>query len=216
MDEFLLELDLADAAEKEEASAASSLEQYTKELYTMSVFLEDAGLAKLQQVLHGETLNMYNAQLACGRPEFLLSLNKKGVMALADRQKLANAIAKARRDGRLPTLSTAQLMRQLALPDGDGKVLIPMSVPAQGGRVAKDKSAVPRVIYQTYRTRRISARAWENVCSIFDLNPEWSYEFYDDARCEQMIKAECGERTSEAFAKLRAGAAKADLWRRAF
>ena len=111
MDEFLLELDLADAAEKEEASAASSLEQYTKELYTMSVFLEDAGLAKLQQVLHGETLNMYNAQLACGRPEFLLSLNKKGVMALADRQKLANAIAKARRDGRLPTLSTAQPLR---------------------------------------------------------------------------------------------------------
>jgi len=48
-------------------------------------------------LLMGETLQSLEAMLTEDRPTFLASLKEKGVDNLAERQKLANAIGKAKR-----------------------------------------------------------------------------------------------------------------------
>ncbi|KAL1520967.1 hypothetical protein AB1Y20_022525 [Prymnesium parvum] len=181
-------------------------------LELLAHFLADFGLLSFLPSLEGTSLMRYNALLTASRPEFLRKLKEQGVHALGDRQKIANSMARARRNGLLPTLSTADLMRSLAEPVSEGRVRIPYRVPAQTKPTAPALQ-VPRVIYQTYRLRTVSTEMWENVCRIFELNPDWSYEFYDDERCAALISGEFGSRVSEAFARLRAGAAKADLWR---
>ena len=58
-------------------------------------------------------ISLENALLA-SRPAFLQSLKERGIVSLAHRQKVANALAKARRDGRLPfneVADRAELLR---------------------------------------------------------------------------------------------------------
>merc|ERR1712232_1243733 len=104
-------------------------------------------------------------------------------------------------------------MRALAEPVTGGRVRVPESVPAQSQPERTPQAHVPRVLFQTYRTRCVSPKAWENVCRIFEHNPDWSYEFFDDERCAAFIARKFGEDVNRAWAALRAGAAKADLWR---
>ena len=175
-------------------------------------FLDAASLGHLLPALGGQSLAFCNASLTASRTTFLHWLKERGITALGHRQAFANALAKARRDGSLPALSTAGLLRTLAQPVGEDRVRIPESVPAQV-KPQTPAQLVPRVLFQTYRTRHVSLKAWENVCRVFELNPDWSYEFYDDERCAALIKREFGDDVVRAFARLRAGAAKADLWR---
>ena len=72
---------------------------------------------------------------------------------------------------------------------------------------------VPRVIYQTNKSRRVSRRAYKSIVDAFEVNPEYSYSFYDDARCEALIAQHFPPEVMTAFKSLKAGAAKADLWR---
>ena len=72
---------------------------------------------------------------------------------------------------------------------------------------------IPRVLYQTARTYELSP--WEGQCQDAwrDLNPSWSYEFYDDARGEEFIKEHYDEEVVAAYRDLIPGAYKADLLR---
>ena len=56
-----------------------------------------AGTISTMALLIGETLQSLEAMLTEDRPTFLASLKEKGVDNLAERQKLANAIGKAKR-----------------------------------------------------------------------------------------------------------------------
>eukprot|EP00966_Prymnesium_polylepis_P289659 6690816-Prymnesium_polylepis.1 len=66
-------------------------------------FLEDAGLAQLAAPLSGKTTlaRLVKAIASKERPALLAELKEYG-LPLGDRQKLANALYKARREDRLP------------------------------------------------------------------------------------------------------------------
>jgi len=97
------------------------------------------------------------------------------------------------------------------------KVELPRDVEAT--RVSTRAQAVPRRIYQTNKSANVSKKTLDNVRHMLSINPEWSYHFYDDARCELFFEEHAA--TTLAFAgdvmsawrRLKAGAAKADFWR---
>ena len=62
--------------------------------------LVEIGLGHLQTQLEGFELAEAAAEVAAGRPAFLSRLKAAGVEKLADRQKIANAVARASREGR--------------------------------------------------------------------------------------------------------------------
>lgn len=73
--------------------------------------------------------------------------------------------------------------------------------------------AIPRVIYQTFKTKRIPwitrlYRWW-----FLRKNKGYRYEFYDDERVDTFIRSEFSERTYKAYSRLQIGAAKADFFR---
>jgi len=165
------------------------------------------------------TLDLAAALGAASRVELLKRLQSCGVSSLADRQAVANALARGMRSGELRQLTTAQLLEALAEraaadEGGEGeeeRVRVPYDVPSQSASDAPQ--LIPRVIYQTNRSRVVGAAAWRNVVRVFEKNPDYSYAFYDDERCARLIADAFPREVSVAFASLRAGAAKADLWR---
>ena len=74
-------------------------------------------------------------------------------------------------------------------------------------------STIPKVIYQTFAYKELPPvlenyrRCWKQ------LNPEYSYQFYDDIECRIFIKEYFDIDVLNAFDCLRPGAFKADLWR---
>ncbi|MDY3089816.1 MAG: glycosyltransferase [Porphyromonas sp.] len=73
--------------------------------------------------------------------------------------------------------------------------------------------AIPKVIYQTFRTTNVPwitrlYRWW-----FLRKNKEYTYEFYDDERVDAFIRTEFSPRVYEAYKRLRIGAAKADFFR---
>lgn len=185
----------------------------------LNAFLERHSLAQLAGSLASSTLRGLCALSLADRPSFLRRLQQRhGIGVLGDRQKLANTLARAMREGELPPLSTAMVLEAIgdedAVLDESGAavtVVAPEDVRSQ--QPSSTAQRVPRVLFQTNKTRRVGARAWANVCAFFERHPSYSYRFYDDERCEQLISEHFGEETRSAFASLRVGAAKADLWR---
>jgi hypothetical protein len=185
-------------------------------------FLAAHGLSDLSSTLSSATLRGCAARNAASRPAFLKRLQGLGVDKLSKRQAFANALGKATRDGTLPKLSTAEVL--LALGEDEailwsektGEVealLAPYDVSAQPPAPAASAQRIPRVIHYTNKTRRVGARAWRNICKTFELNPHYSFSYYDDARCEALIREHFHASVLIAFQSLRQGAAKADLWR---
>jgi hypothetical protein len=68
---------------------------------TLAQLLEQEALTHLHALLGGESLAHFAADCEASRPKFLGRLNRLGVSKLADRQAIANAIARAQREGRL-------------------------------------------------------------------------------------------------------------------
>jgi len=68
---------------------------------TLRQLLELEALTHLHAHLSGETLAGFAAALDASRPKFLGQLSRLGVSRLSDRQAIANAIARAKREGRL-------------------------------------------------------------------------------------------------------------------
>lgn len=207
----------------------------------LDAFLEAAGLAHLSEVLSAETLRGLNSWLARSRTAFLSKTKRLGVASTQDRQKLANALTKATRLGELPTPTVSEILAAIDVddvappprpmaptvgsssssararrPDDPLVRCLPSTVEARSTTSAAE--SIPRTIFQTSRTARVGVALWHQVRRMLEANPTWRYEFFDDARCELLLsQAEASgaapPRTLEAFRSLRAGAAKADLWR---
>jgi len=74
---------------------------------------------------------------------------------------------------------------------------------------------IPRVIFQTYKSRDLPSELAENVERIRALNPEWDYRFFDDEQARQFILDEYGEAVVRQFDRINPlyGASRADLFR---
>ena len=184
----------------------------------VAALLETLSLSHLQDVIgDSESVQWWCAvNDGLGRPALLAHFKQLGVGKLAERQSLVNGLGKARREGKLPKLSTAEVLAALAeAPGADAHVVLaPPDVVAQTtAAAASQQQLIPRTIIQTNKSRRIGRRAWSNICSIFELNPGYSYRYYDDARCEALVREHFHPDVLRAFNSLRAGAAIADLWR---
>ena len=72
---------------------------------------------------------------------------------------------------------------------------------------------IPKVIYQTWKTKHLH----ENVQKIRDniqaLNPEYTMELYDDHEMETFIRINFSPFIYDCYKQLNVGAAKADFWR---
>ena len=69
-------------------------------LKDLAELLQENALSSIMVKLDGESLESLESQLTSDRVEFLNGLKEKGMDKLAERQKLANAIGKAKRQDR--------------------------------------------------------------------------------------------------------------------
>jgi len=72
---------------------------------------------------------------------------------------------------------------------------------------------IPRVIYQTFKSKTINTKLYENVESWINLNPSYQYEFYDDKRIRHFLLTEYGPKYVERFDSIKVGASKSDYFR---
>lgn len=72
---------------------------------------------------------------------------------------------------------------------------------------------IPKVIYQTWKTKDLHPYV-ENVrINIQNLNPDYKMILYDDTEIEEFIRDNFDEYTYQCYKKLYVGAARADFWR---
>jgi hypothetical protein len=72
---------------------------------------------------------------------------------------------------------------------------------------------IPKIIYQSWKTKELNPKMAEIVKSINLLNPDYEYKLYDDNDCREMLKQNFGVNYLNAFDVLIPGAFKCDLWR---
>jgi mannosyltransferase OCH1-like enzyme len=75
------------------------------------------------------------------------------------------------------------------------------------------RQKIPRMIMQTNESAKIPVEMSKAIKTILDLNPEYSYYYFDDKRAEDFIKKEYGIRLEAAYFDLIPGAYRADLFR---
>lgn len=73
--------------------------------------------------------------------------------------------------------------------------------------------AIPKIIYQTFRTDKLPFVTRQFIKLMKLRNPSYRYEFYDDARIDTFFKTEYEQEVREAYAKIDIGAVKADFFR---
>lgn len=77
-------------------------------------------------------------------------------------------------------------------------------------------NSIPKIIYQTYKSWSDLKSEWrENINHIRELNPTWSYRFFDDKAVEDFILKEYGEKILNVYLSIspQLGPARADLFR---
>jgi mannosyltransferase OCH1-like enzyme len=81
--------------------------------------------------------------------------------------------------------------------------------------VLKEKYSIkiPLNIYQTWHTKKLPYKMYNNICLMKKNNPEFKYFLFDDNDCREFIKNNFEQDVLIAFDKLIPGAYKADLWR---
>jgi mannosyltransferase OCH1-like enzyme len=72
---------------------------------------------------------------------------------------------------------------------------------------------IPKVIYQTWETKQIPDKIKQKIEEMLKINPNYSYELFDDSDRFYFLKENYGNQVVSAYEKLNIGAAKADLWR---
>ena len=72
---------------------------------------------------------------------------------------------------------------------------------------------IPKVIYQTWKTKNVHPSIESIKQSILQENPDYRIELFDDADIDFWIETNCETKVIDAYKKLNVGAAKADLWR---
>ncbi|MFC5283524.1 glycosyltransferase family 32 protein [Pedobacter alpinus] len=73
--------------------------------------------------------------------------------------------------------------------------------------------AIPKVIYQTFKTKKLPLITKWHIWRFKKMNPEYKYEFYDDERIDYFFKTEFDTETYLDYKRLNIGAAKADFFR---
>lgn len=73
--------------------------------------------------------------------------------------------------------------------------------------------AIPKVIYQTFKTNRIPFLTKYYIWRFLKKNKEYRREFFDDEQVDAFIKANFNDRIYDAYSRLQIGAAKADFFR---
>lgn len=90
---------------------------------------------------------------------------------------------------------------------------IPYFIPAKTPEKRKKDQKIPYVMFQTMKTRNLPFHMYQSVITWINKNPEYDYYFFDDDKCIQFIKDNYPETYLLCFMMLKAGAAKADLFR---
>lgn len=73
--------------------------------------------------------------------------------------------------------------------------------------------AIPKVIYQTFKTNKLPLINRLSVKWLKLRNKDYRYEFYDDERIIRFLKEEYEPKVLQAYNQLNIGAAKADFFR---
>ncbi|MDR2929209.1 MAG: hypothetical protein LBV41_13590 [Cytophagaceae bacterium] len=73
--------------------------------------------------------------------------------------------------------------------------------------------AIPKVIYQTFKTQNIPWLTRWYIRCFMKKNLEYKHEFYDDCQVDAFFKESFDGRTYRAYQKIQIGAAKADFFR---
>lgn len=76
----------------------------------------------------------------------------------------------------------------------------------------KSKSAIPKVIYQTFQTHAVPSSFKEAVDDLIKKNPDYEYRYYDDLDCRDFIETYFSD-ILDIYDILIPGAYKSDLWR---
>ena len=77
----------------------------------------------------------------------------------------------------------------------------------------KNKHYIPKIIWQTYKTKDLPYSAIDAHKSWVTKNVDWEVKIYDDNDIEKYIIEYWGSRTLTFYKNLTIGAMKADLWR---
>jgi hypothetical protein len=72
---------------------------------------------------------------------------------------------------------------------------------------------IPKVIYQSWGTKKLNPLMSKNVEHLKSLNPEYEYKLYDDSDCRKFLLDNFGVNYADAFDAIIPGAFKSDLWR---
>lgn len=72
---------------------------------------------------------------------------------------------------------------------------------------------IPKIIYQTWKTKKLSINCQLVRNNIQKLNPDYEMILYDDNDIDNFIKNNFDNFVYNCYSKLNVGAAKADLWR---
>ena len=74
-------------------------------------------------------------------------------------------------------------------------------------------SLIPKIIYQSWKTKELSGKMLQVVKQVKILNPEYDYYLYDDDDCRKFLLDNFGVNYANAFDVLIPGAFKCDFWR---
>lgn len=73
--------------------------------------------------------------------------------------------------------------------------------------------SIPKIIHQTFKTSELPFITRWHITRFKKKNPEYSYEFYDDARIEAFLLKEFDKDILSLYQRINIGAAKADFFR---
>jgi len=74
-------------------------------------------------------------------------------------------------------------------------------------------SRVPLTLYQSWHTNMVPAKMKETIYKLLEMNPEFDYYLYSDEASSKFIQEHYEKEVADAFAMLKPGAYKSDLWR---
>lgn len=90
---------------------------------------------------------------------------------------------------------------------------LPIYLPAREEMPPSHAQTIPRHILQTFSTNTVHESIYNNVQSLLERNPEYSYIFVTDMCGVELIRAHFAEDVLHAFERLNIGAAKGDFLR---
>lgn len=72
---------------------------------------------------------------------------------------------------------------------------------------------IPKKIFQSWKKKKLPDSMASLVKEVKEINPDYEYNFYDDADCRQFLEQHFGAVYANAFDSLSSGAYKCDFWR---